>query len=432
MLKPKKTPEGSIQAPLLLEKIAAVPNEKQLQAQLDEATNRRGVIVERPWTMPESKGEYTLMVQWDRGKEFPVWTLYENADSESTMQWSQSFPPSDIPTVFDVVAMSCERSLTGQRSDGIKIPDSLRPVAEPCQDNDPKGAAAPGGPGQSAYAYPGQTQPFPQQPYPQPGYQNPPYPTAPYPGQYVSNQQPMPQYNPGVSFQAPFTQAPNSISQNPYSHQAFAYETVSSPPKAPFEDLTAQTPNILLGALLIAADLITEPSLEAALKLQEMVRNGMINAEQAEETLKRFHAMGASIDQYMTQVDLNHKANDSKPGAPSPLDQSKGAERTPRQEEIAKTMTALDMLKKAGLLSDTDLQTALAVRHKHGGDPVTILESAGKLHRKTYETAVICVSLMADNLFKLEQCMIVLNYSARSRIGFDDVIEELGWPNPKK
>lgn len=32
---------------------------------------------------------------------------------------------------------------------------------------------------------------------------------------------------------------------------------------------------------------------------------------------------------------------------------------------------------------------------------------------------------------KTEQCVIVLNYCNRSRVGFDEAIDELNWENPK-
>lgn len=63
---------------------------------------------------------------------------------------------------------------------------------------------------------------------------------------------------------------------------------------------------------------------------------------------------------------------------------------------------------------------------------VQILKSAGKLEMKTYEAAVTCIRLIHVGKMKVEQCIIALNYCSRSRVGFDEAMEELNWPNPKK
>jgi hypothetical protein len=63
---------------------------------------------------------------------------------------------------------------------------------------------------------------------------------------------------------------------------------------------------------------------------------------------------------------------------------------------------------------------------------VQILKSAGKLEMKTYEAAVICIQLIHIGKMKVEQCIIALNYCSRSRVGFDEAMEELNWPNPRK
>jgi hypothetical protein len=198
--------------------------------------------------------------------------------------------------------------------------------------------------------------------------------------------------------------------------------------------------NVLLGTLLVEAGLVTNPTLNAALKIQELVRDEKMDQDQAFDALKRLHSMGGSIDEYLSPTDFKSgRAPGSKPrpanppsgggGAPSPASSAPRGADPERQREMS---ASFDLLQKAGLLNEADLKSAQAVRSKHGGDMVQILKSAGKLEMKTYEAAVICIQLIHNGKMKVEQCIIALNYCSRSRVGFDEAMEELNWPNPRK
>lgn len=170
------------------------------------------------------------------------------------------------------------------------------------------------------------------------------------------------------------------------------------------------------------------PTLDAALKLQEMVRDEKMSPEAAPEALKKLHSMGRNIDQYLTDADLTSAGKQARQSGPG----SGTLPQSPQQAQVADTKAAFDLLQKAGLLNEADLKTASQVRAKHGGDMVQILQSAGKLDRTTYDAATICLPLIREGLMKVEQCIIALNYCNRSRVGFDAALDELGWPNPRK
>ncbi len=193
--------------------------------------------------------------------------------------------------------------------------------------------------------------------------------------------------------------------------------------------------NVLLGELLVEAGLVPRPTLNAALKIQELVREEKMEPEQAFDALKRLHSMGASIDDYLSPSDFKSGKSASKPNpaTASGAAASSSSRGQPMDPEKQREMHAtFDLLQKAGLLSETDLKTAQAVRSKHGGDMVQILKSAGKLEIKTYDAALICIQLIHVGKMKVEQCIIALNYCSRSRVGFDEAMEELNWPNPRK
>lgn len=56
---------------------------------------------------------------------------------------------------------------------------------------------------------------------------------------------------------------------------------------------------------MFEAGLISEPTLEAALKIQEFVRDERMSPSQACEVLKKHHALGSTIDNYLTPADFD-------------------------------------------------------------------------------------------------------------------------------
>jgi len=199
-----------------------------------------------------------------------------------------------------------------------------------------------------------------------------------------------------------------------------------------YNAMMQKTSNVLLGTLLVEAGLVTDRTLNAALKIQELVREEKMDHEQAFDALKRLHDMGGSIDEYLAPTDFKTgKSAAAKPRAPQAGGAAVG--RSPMDAEKARDYhAAFDLLMKAGILNQNDMKTAEGVRAKHGGDLMLILKSAGKLEATTFDAALICIRLIHASKMKVEQCIIALNYCSRSRVGFDAALEELGWPNPRK
>ncbi len=455
----------------------AMPGIKQISAQFEEAVQRRGTIVEQPWTTTVPKQQFVLMVQWDQPAEFPLWTLYEENANESKMHWSQTFPPSDVQLMYDVLTMSVEAG--SQKT--FKIPDELKPKddydlmkpepipvkASPApaplpppppppqpQQQQPQGYPQQGYPPPQGYpqppqgyppqGYPQPPQGYPPQGYPQPqqGYPPPGYPQYPQPG-YPQQAPPQPPVNPNQ--QSPWNNQFGSPQAQPQQQQSPYQTAAPAAPKAPSPgsgadlrpidyDMMSKRANVLLGELLVEAGLVPRPTLNAALKIQELVREEKMDPEQAFDALKRLHSMGATIDDYLSPTDFRSGKSMSKPrsdtpGGAAPSSSSRGPMDPEKQREMHATF---DLLQKAGLLSENDLKSAQAVRSKHGGDMVQILKSAGKLEVQTYDAALVCIQLIHVGKMKVEQCIIALNYCSRSRVGFDEAMEELNWPNPRK
>jgi len=214
-----------------------------------------------------------------------------------------------------------------------------------------------------------------------------------------------------------------------YQQQSSGYPQEMMETKIPLDyHLIDKRANILLGTMLKEAGLISEPTLEAALKLQELVREEKMSVDKAPEVLKRLHAMGSSIDQYLTKGDFDKGLSAAKV-APAAQPAAKPAAPQGQGRDLK---GAFDILQKAQLLTESDLTTAMNVRKKHGGDIVQILEAAGKVNSKTVDAALTSLPLIREGLMKIEQVIMALNYCERMRVSFDDALEEMGWQNPRK
>jgi len=181
-------------------------------------------------------------------------------------------------------------------------------------------------------------------------------------------------------------------------------------------DLLKKQSNVLLGHLLIEAGLLTGPILETALKLQDMVRTDTLTPLQAIEALRRAHARESPA------------AHATAKAKASPMEEYKATKRETQKQGFL----VVDVIKKAGLLSEEDFQAGLAVMKKTGGEIDKILLAAGKVDAVTLEAAATCWELMRDGLMKAEQTMIALHYCHRSRVSFDEAISELGWEKPHR
>ncbi|MBN9394985.1 MAG: hypothetical protein J0H83_07045 [Candidatus Melainabacteria bacterium] len=491
--KPNEDPNGLNNRRVRMPNEMGCPTLTKVRSILDEAQLRRGVLIEMPWTSNDNK-PFILTCQWDDSMKDPVWTLYEENDGSSKVVWTQPFAAQDLEFMYDILSMSAGTSgmaIPDELRPGASIGDEEPEFtgldmgggnnAMPMGGNFMGGMAGMnsmnGMAGMSAM--PGMPAAMPQSPLPAPMPQSPLPPQMPTGmPQQMPNQMPnfgggmTPQFTSGGTFhnipaQAPMQPpAPMPFPQQgmpPQPMQNFAMPTQPAPmpsypypnqapqqqtpyfnqPQAPAQtynepikldyQLIDKRANVLIGSMLVEAGLISEPTLEAALKLQELVRDEKMSPEKAPEVLKRLHAMGGSIDQYLTKGDLEMVTAGKKPDAtPAPAPQPARAQTQSQTQGGRDLKGAFDLLQKAQLLTESDITTANNVRKKHGGDLIQILEAAGKCNRKTVDAALLSLPLIREGLMRIDQVIMALNYCERMRVTFDDALDEMGWPNPRK
>lgn len=165
-------------------------------------------------------------------------------------------------------------------------------------------------------------------------------------------------------------------------------------------DRLKDRPNLLLGRLLVESGAIPEGLLEAALKLQEMVRTESLTPTQSIDAMRRaYHRTAADEKREIKPTD----SSDSSEGK-----------------------LVAELLYEAGIINRDDMEAATRLKVKKGGE-LDILKSAGKIDARLQETALTCMRMMMRGRIRHEQGVIALNYSYRSRVDLRQTFVDLGW-----
>jgi hypothetical protein len=162
----------------------------------------------------------------------------------------------------------------------------------------------------------------------------------------------------------------------------------------------------LVGQILLGQGLVPEWVLEAALTVQNMVSQGLIDTKAAPELLKSVWTNGITVDQAVKNSGLKLK------------------------DVQAQSAQALQLLKKAGLITDEHLQKAKAAAGDNINEWSKVLIADGVFDELLLQAAIRCWTLVAEGLLREPEAMIALHYCHRCRISFDDALQELAWDIP--
>ncbi len=205
-------------------------------------------------------------------------------------------------------------------------------------------------------------------------------------------------------------------------------------------------PNILLGHILVDSGLIPEPVLDAALSLQEMVRQNSLSAAEATDALRKVYSRGADLQEVISEI-KRKRGGELSPNAVDLLRQAgfineqdiakakhvvellrKAGFDSPKANDNAQTL--LDLLRLSGLIRDEDIRQAATSASNRPTDICKALLSADKVELLSFEVAARFVKHVRLGTFKQEQAVIALHYSQRCRTGFEETVHSLGWQVP--
>lgn len=247
--------------------------------------------------------------------------------------------------------------------------------------------------------------------------------------------------------------APPPVKESPPAGQpAAAYsqakpvEQVSASIAEPKPFLETNQPNIMLGHILVDSGLIPEPVLDAALSLQEMVRQGGLTPDEATDALRKLHSKGVDLQDVVAEV--RRKRHEKPPADAVDLLRKSGLV---SEQDIIKAKLVVEQLRKAGLdsaqggdiakvlldllrlagfVSDDDIRRASTAGSNRPPDICKALLSSGTIDALSFEVASRFVKHVRHGTFKQEQAVIALHYSQRMRTGFEETVHSMGWKVP--
>lgn len=207
------------------------------------------------------------------------------------------------------------------------------------------------------------------------------------------------------------------------------------------------------------AGIVPTRCLDAALKCQELVRNGKLTNEQAVLALRRAAELGGILDDEIiawardpegakarSRATRTPPAPYTPPQQPAPqptqpAQQQPQPQPQPRPQQTAghgpgpgaytpikdnpAMQKVIELLKQAGIVSEADVETARKVRSKHGGELTQILVSAGKVSPPTLDAASQCQELVTNGRLRIDRAIMALHYCERMRTGLKEAFDEL-------
>ena len=222
--------------------------------------------------------------------------------------------------------------------------------------------------------------------------------------------------------------------------------------------------------ILVETNELPRSTLEAAVQIQKMLREGTITLAEAASAINRAHVTGGEIDieklasprehtsslvvdtpleavlveaglisnavwrtllqlqaairsGEMTKDEAVQEFRKRHPKAPPKETKPPEKEKAP----IVIPTNPVDMLKQAGIISQADLDAAKKQAAEKGTKLEKVLVSMGKIDTKTVLASYQCMTLLSTKKLKLEQAVIALNFCERMRVDFSEAVQELGW-----
>lgn len=161
---------------------------------------------------------------------------------------------------------------------------------------------------------------------------------------------------------------------------------------------------------IVECHFASEPCVQTAAQLLKMIHEGMLFENQAAGIVKRIQNVTSydELNQVLASIDEI-------------------------QDEIDQEVTTVEVqeiLQKAGLLSDKEIQIATALALSNRQPLLKTLVDAKLVNEKSLEYATQCKVYLDHNLIKIEQAAIAMVYAMENNISIDDTLDCFGWSAP--
>mgnify|MGYP000337545531 CR=1 FL=1 len=164
-----------------------------------------------------------------------------------------------------------------------------------------------------------------------------------------------------------------------------------------------------LDQIIVESGFATGPCMQAITHLLKMIREGMLFEDQAAQIVKKIQFATSNEDLNQALSALNDMPDDG--------------DDKPKYE-------VTDILKKAGLLSDKELQIATALALSNRQPLLKTLFDARLIDQRVLDLAAQCKTYLDHNLIQLEQATIAVTYALDNNLSIDDTLDCFGWSAP--
>ncbi len=162
---------------------------------------------------------------------------------------------------------------------------------------------------------------------------------------------------------------------------------------------------LALGEVFVESGFASRATLDSALRLQEMVINGTLNALEAAEALWRIHTSAVELSEAVAFIAMNEADRDE-------------------------FLRIDQLLILVGLVTLEQLVTVVDAASAGSVSFADDLLLKGIIDRETLRAALRCQSLLRRGFLEIEEAIIGLNFCKRNKVGFDDALERLKWTVP--
>jgi hypothetical protein len=163
--------------------------------------------------------------------------------------------------------------------------------------------------------------------------------------------------------------------------------------------------DLQIGQVIVNQGFITPELLDATLKLQELVDKGLMDGEQAAESLKEIQSNALSINDVVEYVEANQ-------GLPTEINFA-------------------GLLTLSRVVSVDDIVNAFETARNDPEIVASILCMTGYMNEAAAGAALRCFSLIGSNHLNQDDAMVALDFclqkQAEGETTFDDALQELGW-----
>lgn len=160
-----------------------------------------------------------------------------------------------------------------------------------------------------------------------------------------------------------------------------------------------------IGQVLVQTGVISAQMLDESLKLQEMVAAGQLSGVQAADILRTAHQRGSSIESIIS-------------------------ERSTKEDEIARANEVIELLQKAGIVTDEDMNKANTLCAQLNISVGEVFLTTGMVDKRILQAASQGKNLIEDGILQPEQVCACLHYCNKTGVDFSEALREVSWAPP--